>query len=97
MKTQDFLLLGQIAEAFSAFAFNPVFDGKGEEVGVVAGLVGLAFQQGAIADADRRVLLAQIEEANAANRGLTDPQKAEWRARHEVAKAAIEAWRPDQR
>lgn len=97
MNPLNFLLLGQIAEAFSALAFNPAFEGKGDKVGEFAGLVGLAFDQAALADQDRRVLLAQLEEANAANRGLTDEQKAHWREQHEGAHAAIQAWRPDQR
>jgi hypothetical protein len=93
----DFQLLGQIAGAFSTLAFNPAFEGKGEDIGAAAGLVGLAFQQGALAESDARVLLAQLEEANAAGRGLTDEQKAQWRALHEASKAAIAAWNPAQR
>lgn len=88
------LLLAQIAQAFSTLATNPAFQGKADKVGEYAGLVGMAFQQINITDADRQKLLAQIQAANERGEGLTEDEKNEWRAQHHTAHEAIQAWEP---
>ncbi len=87
-------ILAEIANAFSVLATNPLFGSKSDEVAGIAGLVALAFNVTGMNDVDRQALLAQIKQANAEGRGLTDDEMAAWKARHEAAKAIIEGWKP---
>lgn len=90
----NLLLLAQIAQAFGVLATNPLLGDKADEVGKVAGLVGLAFSTAALNDADRKVLLEQILAANARGGGLTEEEKSVWSLRHEDARAVIQGWTP---
>jgi hypothetical protein len=87
-------LLAAIANAFSLLSKNPAFGKTGEEVSAIVGLVGLAFTAGGMIDAERKLLLDQIEVANAEGRGLTDIEMQVWKDRHAAAAAAIQAWQP---
>lgn len=88
----NLLLLANIASAFATLAKNPAMGKKSDEVSAVAGLVGLAFQVTGMVDTERRLLLAQVENANLRGSGLTDLEMADWHDRHARAKAAIEGW-----
>jgi hypothetical protein len=92
----DTMLLAQIAQALALLAANPALGDKGSQLAGIANLVALAFQVVGFNDADRALLLAQIEEANANGRGLTEEQRDGWKARHEAASRIIEGWQPDQ-
>jgi hydroxyethylthiazole kinase-like sugar kinase family protein len=91
----DATVLAQIAQALALLAANPALGNKGSDLAGIANLVALAFQVGKFNNDDRQALLAQIEEANAAGRGLTEEQRAGWKARHEAASSVIEQWQPE--
>lgn len=88
------LLLANIANAFATLASNPAFGKDAAKLSPIASLVALAFQTYGMADSDRSVLLSQISEANIEGRGLTESQIADWKSRHEAAKAVIDQWAP---
>jgi hypothetical protein len=82
----------ELIQALAQFATNPIFKGRTDVVAEILGLGGFALQQYSMLDADRKILLGQIREANAAGRGLTPEQRAGWRQQHVEARDAINAY-----
>jgi hypothetical protein len=88
------LLLLNIANALATLGRNPAFGADVNAGAQVFSLAGIAFQEFAMNDAERQILLEQIQRANAEGRvSLTDEETAQWHTRHEVAKAAIQGWK----
>ncbi len=88
------LILADIASAVATLLGNPLFGHDAEKLTGIAGLISLAFQVTGMNDQDRQLLLAQVQQANAENRVLSEAEMAVWHARHEAAKKAIQDWKP---
>ena len=86
-------LMTRIVGALGVLATNPLWSKDTAKVQAILGLGGLALQEFGMFDADRQVLLEQIEAANAEGRLLTDEEMESWTNRHIAAKAIIEGWK----